>query len=728
MRAPLDTTVPGEYSDSDVLSDSPHMHPLVSLALEHDEDVVAARRCAAQLAALLEFDVAEQTRIATAVSEIVRNAFRYASGGIVHFELALDSRPQQVVVRIEDHGPGIANLDEVLGGRFQSSTGMGLGIVGARRLMDSFSVESTPQGTCVVLAKSLPAHASVVTTKRADEIAAGIRKRPRRGLLDELQQQNEELLRALADVEHKQQELTRLNRELEDTNRGVVALYAELDERADHLRRADDLKSRFLSNMTHEFRTPVNAITGLCNLLIEERQHEGRPPEPELDFILKAADQLSSLVNDLLDIAKVEAGRTEVRAAPCEVKNLFGALRGMLRPLLLTQSVTLVFEDAEGLPAMHTDEAKVSHILRNLISNGLKFTERGEVRISAAFEAATGMMMFRVADTGIGIAAENQSIVFEEFGQVEHRLQRKVRGTGLGLPLSRRLAELLGGFLTLESEPDVGSVFTAAIPATYAGLRAAPPEVSWTIEPGKLPLIIVQSTDAPLGDDIALEGSRFQPVHARSIADAEAALESIAPAAIVLEIAGDADDPWDFLIRLKRDRRTNHVPVVVASVAAAREKALALGADAFLVRPIDASTLLGTLDGLQSRMSTVIRVLAIDDEESARYMVRRCLPLPAFEVLEASDAAEGLRCARVEAPDVIVLDLVMPVTSGWDLLSKLRGDPLTSHIPVVIATGADLGDADRRGLAGDAAAILMKSDISRHTLPDILRTALGRAL
>ena len=226
----------------------------------------------------------------------------------------------------------------------------------------------------------------MVTAKRIEQVADAVRQRRPQGLIEEIQVQNQELLRALDELHRRQQELARLNRELEDTNRGVVALYAELDEKADHLRRADELKSRFLSNMTHEFRTPVNAIIGLCNLLIDDRELEARTPEPELDFIRKAAEQLSDLVNDLLDLAKVEAGKTVMRPADFNVQSLFGALRGLLKPVLLNQSVKLVFDDASEVPALHTDEAKVSQILRNLLSNALKFTERGEVRVGAGLD------------------------------------------------------------------------------------------------------------------------------------------------------------------------------------------------------------------------------------------------------------------------------------------------------------------------------------------------------
>ena len=251
----------------------------------------------------------------------------------------------------------------------------------------------------------------------------------------------------------------------------MLALYAELDDRADHLRRADEMKSRFLSNMSHEFRTPVNSIIGLCNLLLDERARSGVEPEAEIPFIRQSAEHLLELVSDLLDLAKVEAGKTVVRPVRFEIPQLFGALRGMLRPLLLNQSVSLIFEEPDHL-ALFTDEAKLSQILRNLVSNALKFTERGEVRVSARAPDA-GLVEFSVADTGIGIAASDLERIFEEFFQLEHRLQRKHRGTGLGLPLSRRLAELLGGALRVHSEPGVGSTFTLTLPDHYspAGVR-----------------------------------------------------------------------------------------------------------------------------------------------------------------------------------------------------------------------------------------------------------------
>jgi two-component sensor histidine kinase len=231
--------------------------------------------------------------------------------------------------------------------------------------------------------------------------------------MEELRQQNADLLRTLDELRQRQEDLSRLNRELEDTNRGVVALYAELDERADHLRRADEVKTRFLSNMTHEFRTPLNSILALTRLVLERVDGElSVEQERQIHYIRKSAENLSELVNDLLDLAKVEAGKIVVRPAEFEVRNLFGALRGMLRPLLLNTSVNLVFDEPEGIPSLCTDEGKVSQILRNFISNALKFTEQGEVRVSARLSEDgrhdgredARKVVFSVADTGIGIA------------------------------------------------------------------------------------------------------------------------------------------------------------------------------------------------------------------------------------------------------------------------------------------------------------------------------------
>ena len=704
------------------------MRHLLTLGIQHDQDVVTARHRAAYIGQLLGFDTSEQTRVATAVSEIVRNGFRYARGVSVTFDIDETAKPQRLVVRVTDQGPGIHNLDDVLAGRYQSGTGMGMGIVGARRLMDGFSIRTSPASTTVVLEKFLSPKHELVTSERARQLSEALARKEPAGLIEEIQQQNQALLRALDDLQRKQQELVHLNRELEDTNRGVVALYAELDEKADHLRRADELKSRFLSNMTHEFRTPVNSILGLSKLMLEDSQRLGIEAPPEALYIHKAAEQLSELVNDLLDLAKVEAGKTGVRPVEFSIENLFGALRGMLRPMLLNQSVSLVFEDAAALPPLFTDEGKISQILRNLISNALKFTERGEVRVAAAAPDADGFVTFSVADTGIGIAAEDQSRIFEEFTQVEHRLQAQVRGTGLGLPLSRRLAELLGGGLTLTSEPGLGSTFTLRVPARYNAPRPmADAPFTWESEPGRLPLLVVEdAADAQYFYEKVLRSSAYQIYPAYTLHEAEVALQEMTPAAVILDVVLGPEDVWSLLVRLRRDERTHQTPIVVVSSGAYSEKALALGADVFLSKPVERRALLDALTSLQGRTVRPLRVLSIDDEEVARYLVRQCLPAPAFEILEAEDGRTGIARAEAEQPDVVLLDLMMPGMHGWQVRQALSDSPRTRKIPVIILTSQVLDDPEREAREHGVSAILSKQNLSRATLGPAVQAAARR--
>jgi signal transduction histidine kinase/CheY-like chemotaxis protein len=703
---------------------------ILSLTIKYERDVVLARQRARQISGLLGFDPQDQTRIATAVSEIARNCFTYARGGKIEFRVEGATPPQLLVVRVTDQGPGIADVRRILEGRYRSSTGMGLGIVGARRLMDQFEIESTPGGgTTVTLTKLLSRRVPLVGPKDVGRITEELARQKPQDPVEEIQQQNQELLRALEELGKRQDELGALNRELEDTNRGVVALYAELDEKADHLRRADDLKSRFLSNMSHEFRTPVNSIQALARMLLDRTDGAlSGEQERQVGFIRKAADALSELVNDLLDLAKVEAGKIVVRPVEFEVANLFGALRGMLRPLRVNESVGLVFEEPEGIPSLQTDEAKVSQILRNFISNALKFTERGEVRVSARLAAGGDAVAFSVADTGIGIAPEDQERVFQEFTQIDSPVQRRVKGTGLGLPLCRKLAELLGGATSVESTPGVGSTFTAVIPILYAPAFAAP--VSWEVDPERVPVLVVEdSAETMLLYEKFLAGAGFQVLPARTLREARHALAAVRRRAIVLDIMLRGEDAWTFLTDVKRRDDTREIPLVVVSTVEDEGKGMALGADAYCLKPIDRQRLVQTLRRLTAP-ETVKRVLVVDDEEISRYLLRQNLVGPQHLVLEAASGREAIRLARAERPDVICLDLVMPDVDGFEILQQLKTDPVTRDIPVVIVTSKRLDEAERRRLLERATTILNKEAVSREravaAVEEALRVA-GRA-
>ena len=693
---------------------------LLSVRIRHEHDIVGARRRARQIAEALGFDVPEQTRIATAVSELARNAFRYAGGGTVDYTIEGALAPQILAVRVSDSGSGIANLDLVLSGRYESATGMGLGLVGARRLMDAFDIKSDAAGTIVTIKKILPRHAGLVSGVEMDRLVRRLLAEPPAGPIEEAQQQNQELLRTLDELRARQEDLERVNRELEDTNRGVVALYAELEERADHLRRADDLKTRFLSNMTHELRTPVNSILALTRLLAE-RLDAAPEHKDELFYIKKSAQQLSDLVDDLLDIAKVEAGKIEVRPAPFEVDALFGALRGMLRPLLINQSVGLVFDEPTDLPPIYSDETKLSQILRNFISNALKYTDRGEVRVSARLMPDRGAVEFAVADTGIGIPEQDVARVFDEFVQIENPLQRRVKGTGLGLPLSRRLAELLGGTVSVTSTLGVGSTFTVTIPMVLRSGVQTP--VFGPLQPGRSPILVVEDADEDLMlFERALAHTRFQVVPARSIAAATTALDVLKPAAVILDLRLQGQDAWDLLTRLKREERTSTIPVIVASTMDDRQKGFALGANAYGVKPIDRAWLIEQLEALVP-VPSLVRVLSVDDEETYRFIIREMLNDSAYEVVEAGSGIDGLRLTHDLLPDVILLDLRLTDMTGIELRERLKNQPKTAHVPTILVTSRALSP-DERERWGITEQVLSKATLTRETLRAAIRQAL----
>jgi signal transduction histidine kinase/DNA-binding response OmpR family regulator len=687
--------------------------PLLTLRIRQEPDIVLARQRARQVAAILGFDSVEQTRIATAVSELARNAFKYAGGGSISYGVEGKTPPQVFTIAVTDSGPGIADLELVLSGAYRSETGMGLGLVGTRRLVDRFEIVSTSAGTTVTIKKLMPRRAPFVAVQQLDAVARRLAQERPEGPVEEVQRQNQELLRTLEELRTRQEDLERVNLELEDTNRGVVALYAELDERADHLRRADELKTKFLSNMTHEFRTPVNSILALTSLLAE-RLGSGADQKDEVFYIRKSAQQLSDLVDDLLDIAKVEAGKIEVRPAPFEVEGLFGALRGMLRPLLINQSLALVFEDVAGLPPILSDEHKVSQILRNFISNALKYTERGEVRVRAAISRGRDAVMFSVADTGIGIPAQDLARVFDEFVQIENPLQRRTKGTGLGLPLSRRLAELLGGSVAVESTLGLGSTFSLTIPLVYRDAAGAGPI---RIQPGRVPILVVEDSDEDmLLFERALMGTRYQIVPARSVAAGVAALSAFRPAVLVLDIRLQGQESWDWLARLKRDERTSGIPLVIASTVDDRRKGFSLGADAYIVKPVARTTLLQALEAVIGT-ARPLRILSVDDEETFRFIIGEMLSGPDYELLFATTGLECLQAAAERPPDVILLDFSLTDMDGAEVIDRLRASTATATIPIIIVTSQRVLDTLT---ATGRTHVLSKAELTRDRLQSLL--------
>jgi signal transduction histidine kinase len=565
-------------------------HSLLELELANDRDMIAARQRARQVSALLEFDAQDQVRIATAVSEVARNAVRHAGGGRIEFALEEEAGLSPALsISIADKGPGISDFEAAIGGTTPSGEPK-LGLVTARRLMDDFEIKSAPRhGTAITLRKHVPRRAEPFTRARIEALGRAVAAH-RSDAGTEMQQQNRDLLRSLEELRLRQEELTRLNAELEDTNRGVMALYAELDERAAHLRAADETKTRFLSSVSHEFRTPVNSILALSKILLHRLDGElTAEQERQVRYIVQAADQLATLIDDLLDLRKVEAGKIQLRVESFTVTDLFAALRGMFKPLVVNDNVALVIDEPGDLPELYTDQGKVSQILRNLVSNALKFTMRGSVRVSCRL-SHDGLILFEVVDTGIGIAPENHRRIFDEFAQVENPLQTTVKGTGLGLPLSQRLAGLLGGGIEIRSALGQGSMFTLAIPLRIDGERGAmAPVSSEPATPMALDrvLIIDDNEIERYALRQFLPASRYEVIEATGGYDGLRLARQTHPDVIFLDLMMPDVHGFEVLKMLKAIEDTRRIPVVVFTsqrLESAEDRERTAGADALLMK------------------------------------------------------------------------------------------------------------------------------------------------
>jgi signal transduction histidine kinase/CheY-like chemotaxis protein len=689
---------------------------ILSIPLRNERDVVQARQRSRELASLLGFDNQDQIRLATATSEMARNAFRYAREPKVSFCMDL-STPQKFEIEITDSGPGIRNLDQVLAGRYQSKTGLGLGITGTRRLMDTFNIKTSPNGTSVKMGKLIISSAPDVTPQTIKAIQRQIKARPADSPYEEIDRQNQELLKTLQELKTRQEELSQLNHELEDTNRGVVALYAELDERADYLRRASELKSSFLSNVSHEFRTPLNSIISLSRLLLERLDGDlTADQEMQVRYIESSAKNLQEMVNDLLDLAKVEAGKIKIRVKSFTVEDLFSALKGMLKPLLADNtSVELNFQQTSDIPSLRTDDGKVSQILRNFISNAIKFTPQGEVSVFASMSDKQ-TVIFEVRDTGIGIAEEHHETIFKEFSQIDNPLQDRFRGTGLGLPLCRKLALLLGGSVWVSSEIGKGSSFFTEIPMSYRGEAEALDAELPVPEFHRAPVLLIEDNAESVSlMESYLRDSEYQLIGVDSADRAQAWLARQRPVAIVADVYLHGSPSWGLIKQIRNNDES--LPIIVMSVHDEGQRAMAEGVNSFFRKPISREALLRELRMLTNKTKP-FKILLVDDNEVSRYILRELLDRPWLDLVEARSGSEALKMVAEQQPDALVLDLLMPDVNGWEVLNELRSHPQTAELPVFIYTSKTLSEAERKQLEPLCSGIIRKDDISSRLSAD----------
>ncbi|HEX6499489.1 MAG TPA: ATP-binding protein [Micromonosporaceae bacterium] len=445
---------------------------LLRMRIRAEHDVFAVRQRGREVAAVVGLDRQDQVRVATALSEVGRLMLMGTGGATVIFDLVDDGAPA-LRVRAEATDPSGADLDDL------ASL-----MAPVARLVDELTLQTPPDPVRVVILRRFPPGMRRLPRGRVAEIRAALESRAPAGPLDELAAQNEQLLATLEQVQQQRDELLRLNgeleetnrgvmalygqlsSELEETNRGVVALYAELDERSAQLREASEAKTRFLANASHELRAPVTSIIGLARLLGTGDGPLTPDQAEQIELIDNSATDLLRVVNDLLDLAKAESGRIEPQWEKVALAEVFAQLRAVISGLGQRPDVDLVVDDPVGVPPLLTDPVLLTQVLRNLVTNALKFTEHGAVRLSATCRDGDRVTV-SVQDTGIGIPEDQQQRIFEEFYQVPGARpvgQPGARGTGLGLPYARRLALLLGGDLRVRSRVGQGSTFTVELP------------------------------------------------------------------------------------------------------------------------------------------------------------------------------------------------------------------------------------------------------------------------
>lgn len=519
--------------------------PIYSMRLERETDIVAGRRRARIVAAALGLDQHDQARVATAVSELAREVLAHGSG-LLTFAATATHGVDSLLIEVTEHP--LAGTDEEKLPRKPSFTD-DPGYLAAARLLDSIEFQDRGPELIVIAHKNLPPTTQPLTARRLDEIRRSLSAYDPNDLHEELRQQNHELTTALNELHERQDDLASLNRELEETNRGIVALYAELEEKALALKEAGESKDRFFSAVSHELRTPVNAISALSDMLkshvdgvlSEEKRKQAR-------LIGEAASSLSELVDDLLDLAKVERGKLDVVPETVDLHLLISSLRSLLRPLARPGVELLIEGAAEGVGTIHTDERKLAQILRNLLSNGLKFTESGHVRLEVLADGAEhDEIRFVVSDTGIGIEPDHLGRVFDEFFQERNRLQAHAKGSGLGLAISKGLAEALGGSLSATSEVGHGSTFTLMLPRSIGN----PATTGSEIYRGLRALVVDDDEVFQIWLSSALSDLGFSLESAGTAMDAITALEQEVPDIVFLDINLPDKDGWFVLEAIK---------------------------------------------------------------------------------------------------------------------------------------------------------------------------------
>ncbi|MBI3417748.1 MAG: response regulator, partial [Verrucomicrobia bacterium] len=486
---------------------------------------------------------------------------------------------------------------------------------------------------------------------------------------------------------------------------------------------ATQAKSSFLASMSHELRTPLTAIIGFSEMLLADAESTGQKQQAEdLLRINDSAKHLLGLINDILDLSKIEAQKMDLHIESFEVATLLRDVASTMQQLVSKRANTLKIEGAESAGVMKADLVKVRQSLFNLLSNANKFTDHGTIWLTVAREHADGgdRLVFRVRDTGIGMTPEQMGRLFKAFTQADSSTARKFGGTGLGLAITKHFCEMMGGSIRVESEPGKGSTFIIELPAEVTKAKRAEAHRESKGDTALLagaPRILVIDDDPNVHRliEMALKPAGYRLRFAASGEEGLQLAKELHPAVITLDVMMPEKDGWSVLTALKSDPELAQIPVIMLTIVGDKDLGFALGAAEYLVKPIDWNHLTAVLKKYAGT-TPASHVLIVEDDAPLREILRRTLEKEQWRVVEAANGAEALASLARSLPSVILLDLVMPVMDGFQVLAELRKREEWSRLPVIVTTAKDLTVEERNRLRGGTEKILEKGSYVREEL------------